>query len=438
MLADCTDCRGPGCYNQSSSTHPMIACKLFLAGSLLFSTPEEIPDLQGRAAAHLQEGLRLLKENQLEQAKQELLKVLESGQTTPGFFVLLASVLEKNGERERALEILEQGRARYPNSAQIVAEIGTIYLEMQDYEVSIPLLRRAVELQPEEADYGYNLGVAYHRSGVQAYGRGQYFDGLFLAKQALELDPQVAYFHHLQGICYLALEQHNDAEQALRRALELEKDRPGFLYDLALLYVARRDFRKAEPLLARVINLQPDFAHGYYFLGLSYRNIGQAEQAIETFRKALQSDPSLKEKEVHYQLGYCYRLLGKFQLAIQEMETEVSLKPGSLAARLELADLYLGERNYDKALEYAAQSAVLDPSEARAHLLLGRALLGMNRHQEALDAFARTTQLDPERAEAYYLASRAHLKMGRRDLAEKQIELYQRLKASAAAAETSP
>ena len=416
----------------------MVTCKLLLAGLLVFPAREQAPEIPAQAAGQLEDGLHFLRENQLLQTNQDLARVLRSGGTTPQFYALVASVLGEFGKSEQALKVLQEGRARYPNSAEILAEMGTIYVELKDYETSIPLLRRALELKPEQETYRYNLGVAYHKQGVQAYAKQRYFDGLFLARQALQLDTEIADFHHLLGICFLALEQHTDAEQALRRALELATDRPGFLYDLALLYIAQETFQEAEPLLEQATKLQPDFGHAYYFLGVSYRNVGKAQRAVETLQKALILEPALKEKEIHYHLGNCYRLLGKFRLAIQEFEKEVSVNPDSLVAQLDLADLYLGERNYPKALEHANQATTISHTEPRAHLLRGRAYLGLESYQEALTSFQRTTELDPELAEAYYLMSRAHLGAGRSDLARKELEIYQRLKGANQAISPAP
>ena len=60
------------------------------------------------------------------------------------------------------------------------------------YEEAIPILRKAIELDPKHANAHNNLGWALN-------GKGQYDEAIPILRKTIELDPKHAYAHSNLG-----------------------------------------------------------------------------------------------------------------------------------------------------------------------------------------------------------------------------------------------
>ncbi|NLH50131.1 MAG: tetratricopeptide repeat protein [Myxococcales bacterium] len=62
-------------------------------------------------------------------------------------------------------------------------------------------------------------------------------------------------------------------------------------------------------------------AQTHYELGIAFREMDQIEEAIAEFEKALTKDDGSLTFEVNYELGQCYSSLGKYDMAVEYLET---------------------------------------------------------------------------------------------------------------------
>ena len=80
-------------------------------------------------------------------------------------YVNAADVLRTQGRDQESAEVLQQGLQRVPMSATLHHALGLARIRLQQAELAMGSLRRAVELDPATARYSYVYAVALHSTG---------------------------------------------------------------------------------------------------------------------------------------------------------------------------------------------------------------------------------------------------------------------------------
>lgn len=124
---------------------------------------------------------------------------------------------------------------------------GLIYADLGDERLAEESFRRALALDPRDADAMQNYG--WFLCQRKRYGEA---DALFM--QALD-SPQYrdsARTYLTQGLCMSAAGRAADAERALERSMALDPSNPRTFVELADLLYARGDYERSRTLIRRV------------------------------------------------------------------------------------------------------------------------------------------------------------------------------------------
>jgi len=148
--------------------------------------------------------------------------------------------------------------------------------------------------------------------------------------------------------------------------------------------------------LQKVVELDPTMMRAYDSLGLCYDYLGQSNEAIKNFNRAvelnrLQSKPS---PWPHVDLAL------------------------SLVSLNQLAD---AEKHLREALS-------IDPRLPQAHYQLGRVLEMQGNYQAAVQSLNQAIALQPSYPEPHYLLGRIYHRLGEDQLSKKEIAQFQELK----------
>lgn len=198
---------------------------------------------------------------------------------------------------------------------------------------------------------------------------------------------------------------------------------------LADYALGMEDYPRAVKLHQEVIRKHPGLALAYYHLGFAYGVLGDHDQELIDYQKAVElglSDWALflnlgrlylesnhleqasdefrlaallapYRPETHYNLGLVYERLGRFHKAEQEILLSLRLEPEQADARNTLGVIYAEERNFARAHEEWAdlKRSYPDYTPATANLAIleqverGRTS-GQARDAQRLSGFAQT------------------------------------------------
>jgi adenylate cyclase len=170
-----------------------------------------------------------------------------------------------------------------------------------------------------------------------------------LWEKAIALDPQYAEAYALLGYTYQfewAIRYSVDPqtlERALalvQQALALDNSLPIAHSILSLVYVGKQQY---DPALAEgewAIALDPNNAESY--MGQAHVLIwaGRPEEAIRMMAQAIRLNPRYQPWYA-YQLGWAYRLVGRYAEAIAAMKEVLSRSPNNMAAYAQLTVIYV-------------------------------------------------------------------------------------------------
>ncbi|NVZ10746.1 tetratricopeptide repeat protein, partial [Allochromatium humboldtianum] len=197
---------------------------------------------------------------------------------------------------------------------------GALLIEQNQPESALPILQRAIQLSPDEADLLNNFGIALRQTGRLS-------ESLAASQKALGLRPNFAEGHHAlavvllqMGFLKLAIEHAKEAvqlkpdfpeawfnlgnackdallnEEALQayvKAFQLRPDMPDVLNNLGNLLRELGKPLEALALYQKAQTIQPELATTYLNLGNLYLDLGQHERAASQYQQALQRDGAL-------------------------------------------------------------------------------------------------------------------------------------------------
>jgi Tfp pilus assembly protein PilF len=207
--------------------------------------------------------------------------------------------------------------------------------------LSLPLLLSACASTQDREVKKLQARSTYEQ-GMRSLGEKRVSLGMAALKEAIELDPENATYRNTLGVVLLDLKRPAEAQAEFQAALEIDKNNPEVHHNLGLSYAEQNRFDEAivayKKALAFPTYATPEVA--YYNLGNAYIRLGKAPEAEESYRAAVQLEPTLIS--AHYGLGVALWREGKRDQAKESFRTARDLDPASPfaeAARVALKQL---------------------------------------------------------------------------------------------------
>jgi tetratricopeptide (TPR) repeat protein len=134
-------------------------------------------------------------------------------------------------------------------------------------------------------------------------------------------------------------------------------------------------------------------------LGATYAVLGQTDEAIASYGRALKSWPDFAE--AHSNLGDALLGLGKTEEAAASYNKAIHLKPDLAVAQTNLGAALLQMGDPEAAVSSLTKALEIEPDLAEAHNNLGMALNALGRPEEAISSLTTALQINPDFAEAH-------------------------------------
>jgi tetratricopeptide (TPR) repeat protein len=342
----------------------------------------------------------------------------------PESTVALARAYYHIGEREKARERLMELQ-KQPGGEQSVLLGAQIADEMQDYDTAESLLR---SMRPDSSG---QIVVSYRLAAVKFHAK-QFEQSRQILQGLLDTGQKTTEILRLLGWCYQELNRREQAIHAFQDSIRLDPlDEKNYL-DLEKILLAQHRFTAAAELSKRTVGAFPDSAHAFFLKGSVELAVNQFTDSIDSFKRALQLDPSSADATVGLARGQAGA--GMLLQAKATLEEAIRKFPEKAPLELELAGLFLkesetGEKNSEGRAEQLLLSSVAhDDTHAEAYYQLGDIALRHDRTAKAVVYLETAEKLDPESVKTHFALARIYRRMGRMEDAAKQTELYERLK----------
>jgi tetratricopeptide (TPR) repeat protein len=274
------------------------------------------------APAYYQLGVIFLENRQLSDAFKMLSQAVKLRPDHHEALYQLAEVYYQQKNFYKAIKLYKQVIAFQDDHVGAYIGLGKCYRQLGKPKEAIANLKRAIAIQPDQAQAHYILATIFKDKGRTAEAEQQFqlalklsqpessgplpsdsllTDKIALYKIAADLDPENAETFYNLGVAYMAAGQMKEAVAAYRRAIALRPQYEEALYGIALAYKAQNQWPQAVTALQQVIQLKPDFTDARHTLAETLQAQGQWEQAIQQYQRILSQKPV-----VAYRIGQIY------------------------------------------------------------------------------------------------------------------------------------
>ena len=189
------------------------------------------------------------------------------------------------------------------------------------------------------------LGLIYHKQGLFSRAVKNY-------KRAMDINPRDAETAINLSLIYNDLGKYDEGAQFYARAAGLiDSNSSDEVYD--------RDAHFEANLM---------FARQHLNLGELYLRYNRNEEALVQLETAISFDPQLES--VHVNMSECLSRLGKRKQAIKDLRNLKSKKPDFLEARIKLGHMFFLEGEISAAIQEWEEISSIDPGNMEAKMYL--------------------------------------------------------------------
>jgi tetratricopeptide (TPR) repeat protein len=313
---------------QKRSLHKRLALSAFIAA---------LPAFFGMQAAFgdplLDKGAEMLRAGRVEPA---IAVYTEALRLHPGSIpaqLALANIAIRRFEFEKARRILEQALAQHPDSPEVAASLGSLFLHWANSPTG--------KAADNARDY---LALAQEH-----------------LTQAISIGPR-----NLTALAAMAewKIQQDDlpaADRYLRQALQIN---PGFIPALQAqvrFYMKSKDLPRAKDVALHALEVDPQNSATYFLVAQLLAQASHPAEAVQYAEKSAQLDYG-KLPERDYFLATQYETLGELKKAAQAYRTLAAYTPRDAQVWMKLGDLHSGLHQTDESLKAYRKALQLNPN----------------------------------------------------------------------------
>src|SRR5581483_4467654 len=240
--------------------------------------------------------------------------------------------------------------------------------------------------------------------------QGQPDQAANVLQTVIKNDPDNATAHYHLGAALDQMGNPVRAESEWRDAVRLRPDLVDAQRALANIAMRRGDMVQLADIATQIVNAQPTAPDGYLLRAISEMNRKDADAAETDIRTAISLAP--QDSGGYIQLGNLRQLQKRFAESEKFYQDALTRDPASGEALSGLMNLYVSQKQVDKALAAGNAQVARVPNNSVFHDLLGTVLFDSKKDFKAAEAeFNTAIQLDKKNADA-------QLKLGQLMVAE--------------------
>ena len=172
------------------------------------------------------------------------------------------------------------------------------------------------------------------------------------ASAAAHTNPAEAFRQNTLGVAYMNQQRPADAQKYFERSLALDPQFEVARLNLGISLLAQQKLEPARTALAAAAEKLPNDPYAWYNLGLTYKDLGDAEKGVEAFTHVTQI---ANEADPWYFVGYLNSQLQHYDRAIAAFQKALALFPFHASAEFGLARAYQRSGNTEAAREHLAK-----------------------------------------------------------------------------------
>jgi tetratricopeptide (TPR) repeat protein len=325
--------------------------------------------------------------------------------------------LRSAGDNENALKVAKFSVERGCDEPPLLALLGTLLLNIDDFDGAEPFLRRAVDEGPVPSAFGDLANILWDRDeGSQQAEDRQ--DAMDLLRRAVQEQPHVA-----KSTLDMLLDLHEeegleDATKLLLEAGEKHSGNAEVLKAISNMYLDGDEPKRAIPFLEKIMQLPKHSLDDEAFarrnrLAVSVENFEElydgAVDKVHSNEPAQQADAARFMRQIidlddrfwqpHLMLALAVRGTEGDAAALQHLTNAVRLRPNDAEIRKLMAAILRKQGRAAEAVEHLRIVVGLAPREIEPVINLASAMRDANMYEECRRVCSAALQMMPDNAE---------------------------------------
>jgi len=403
------------------------------------TSPEE------RAAAYLAEAERLYEAGDLTKAQLETKNALQIEPNNADARVLLASILEKDGDFQGVFNNLRIAVDVDPTRTDARIKLGALYAAAKMFPEAQVEVDAVLLQDPDNLDAQTLNARLYAQNGKPEEAEAILKDVLaadpaksdalvLLVGITASRDPEAALVLLEEGMASVEdtrtlsilkieilqrLNRTDEVEAEYRALINAYPEENAFRYRLAQYLLSEGRVDDVEQLLRDIVDADPESISARIALVQFLANVRGAESAEQTLLEFVNEAPEAYELQIA--LGRLYEAMQEPDKAKETYREVASLAGNSdegLTAKNQLARMLISEEKIDEGRALIDEVLELDSGNMEALMMHGGLALVDGEYRDAVNDFRNVLRKEPEQERALYLLARTHLQAGDRVLAK--------------------
>lgn len=330
----------------------------------------------------------LIDQGQIEKAKKQLIKCIETNPELPEAYLLIGRIHFHEGRNELARQAFQQALDLDPQMDQAWHFMGSLAVVEKDYDQALECFQKAIDLVPSKTDYILSLCDVYIETDQLERTRTILDEALTRQPQNIELMLSKARIYQREG-------RTDKAIQIYEQAQLMHGDQPQILEAVGYAYIAQKQWSKAAEKFALLIKLYPESSDQY---NLTMRSLAMCLFNSEQYGQAL----------------FWYDKLS----VVYRDDAEIWLN---------MAHAALGVNDAKRASYCAVNALKAKPSWPQAYAVLGSARYMQGLYEQSLQAFYKITDNGELGAFAWFMSGRCYQQLGQNRQANSAFEKAEQL-----------
>lgn len=297
----------------------------------------------------------------------------------------------------------ESASYRASTDASLVLQIALRLVRYGMYDNAIDVFERLRDLDPDESR------AAFHIAQIMQYEMNDAESALKNWNIYLKYHPDKHVGNLQIGLTLMELGRYSDA---LAHLENIPDEYPDINIHRGEVHAGMREYNKAIEFYRKALLTHPDSVDAYGLMGLSYVRLGDHQQALECFDKAIGIRPDYRG---YYNKGGVLVRLGRNDEAISNYKMALANNPNHFESRINLASTISNSGRPEEAIPHFLGALDVDPGNRVALYNLAVTLIKLGRHGEALDYADKLVGLHPSYVDAKYLKASILVTAGHAD-----------------------
>src|SRR5215813_187480 len=279
-------------------------------------------------------------------------------------------LIEEN-KLDEAIQELNTIQQQHPETSGIQYQLGIAYYRKGDFAQSQAALAKAMNQDPQNRE-------AIQLRGLSLFQMGRPAEAIPYLKQVQSwIGLANVDASYVLGLCYIHTQNYEEARRSFAQTYAVSPDSAQ-----AHLFLARMLLRQgydpvAEQSAQRAAALDPKLPLVHYLLGEFYLYKSNIEKAVDEFETEQKLNPAYAG--TYDRLGDSYSRLGRYDDAQRALQRAILLDATATGPYILMGKVLNKKKDFASALGYLQKALRMDPSNYISHHLMGDTYRGLGR-----------------------------------------------------------